>query len=82
MFLKSRRTQISIAIAALLLLGALLIVQIAGDIASSSPWYLKSTTTWVVVMSAACILFWRFWVRLNAHGLDPQARIFGNLPPE
>ncbi len=81
-FLKSRRTQISIAIAALLLLGTLLVVQIEGDIASAAPWYLKSTTSWVVVMSAACILFWRFWVRLIAEDLDPQARIFGNLPPE
>jgi APA family basic amino acid/polyamine antiporter len=81
-FLKSRRTQISIAIAALLLLGALLVVQIEGDIASTTPWYLKSTTSWVVVMSAACILFWRFWARLIAEDLDPQARIFGNLPPE
>jgi amino acid transporter len=81
-FLKSRRTQIAIAIAALLLLGSLLVVQIEGDIRSTAPWYLKSTTSWVVVMSAACILFWRFWVRLIAKDLDPQARIFGNLPPE
>lgn len=81
-FLKSRRTQISIAMAALLLLGALLVVQIEGDIASAAPWYLKSTTSWVVVMSAACLLFWRFWARLMAKDLDPQARIFGNLPPE
>ena len=81
-FLSSRRTQISTAIAALLLLGALLTVQIAGDISSPVPWYLKSTTSWVVVMSAACILFWRFWARLSAKGLDPRAQIFGNLPPE
>jgi APA family basic amino acid/polyamine antiporter len=81
-FLKSRRTQIAIAIAALLLLGSLLVVQIEGDIRSTAPWYLKSTTSWVVVMSAACILFWRFWVRLIAKDLNPQARIFGNLPPE
>lgn len=81
-FLKSRCSQVSTAIAALLLLGALLIVQIAGDVSSSAPWYLKSTTSWVVVMSVACALFWRFWTRLSAHGLDPRAQIFGSLPPE
>lgn len=81
-FLKSRRPQISTAIAALLLLGTLLVVQIVGDISSPAPWYLKSTTSWVVVMSAACILFWRFWARLSARGLDPRAQIFDNLPPE
>lgn len=81
-FLESRKAQVSIALAAILLLGALLIVQIAGDISSSAPWYLKSTTSWIVVMSAACILFWRFWTRLAGKELDPRAQVFGDLPPE
>jgi basic amino acid/polyamine antiporter, APA family len=81
-FLESRKAQVSIAIAAILLLGALLIVQIASDVSSTAPWYLKSTTSWVVVMSAACILFWRFWTRLTGKELDQRAQIFRDLPPE
>jgi APA family basic amino acid/polyamine antiporter len=81
-FLKSRKAQVSIAIVAILLLGALLIVQVASDVSSTAPWYLKSTTSWIVVMSAACILFWRFWTRLTGKELDPRAQIFGDLPPE
>jgi amino acid transporter len=81
-FLESRKSQVSIAAAAILLLGALLVVQVAGDVSSSSRWYLKSTTSWIVAMSAACILFWRFWRRLTMRGLDPRAQIFGELPPE
>lgn len=81
-FLESRKSQVSIAAAAILLLGALLIVQIAEDVSSPSRWYLKSTTSWIVVMSAACILFWRFWRRLTMKDLDPRAQIFGDLPPE
>ena len=81
-FLESRKSQVSIAAAAILLLGALLVVQVAGDVSSSSHWYLKSTTSWIVAMSAACILFWRFWRRLTMRGLDPRAQIFGELPPE
>jgi amino acid transporter len=81
-YLKPRTAQISIAIAAILLMGALLIVQIAGDVSSTAPWYLKSTMSWIVVMSAACILFWRFWTRLRRKQLNPRAQIFGDLPAE
>ncbi len=81
-FLKSRRLQVLIAGGALLLLGSLLIVEVAGDLASVTPWYLKSTSSWAAVMVAACVLFWRFWGKLKARGLDPRAQIFGTLPPE
>jgi len=81
-FLESRRSQIAVAVAAILLLGALLVVQVMGDVSSASPWYLKSTTSWIVAMSVACILFWKSWSRLTMKGLDPKAQIFGELPPE
>ena len=81
-FLKSRRLQVSTACGALLLLGSLLIVEVAGDFVSAAPWYLKSTTSWVVFMVAACVLFWRFWGKLSAGGLDRRRQIFGRLPPE
>jgi amino acid transporter len=81
-FLRSRRAQVLTACGALLLLGSLLIVEILGDLSSAVPWYLKSTTSWVVVMGAACVLFWWFWARLGAIGLDRRTQIFGSLPPE
>jgi APA family basic amino acid/polyamine antiporter len=81
-FLKSRAVQVSIACGAILLLGFLLIVEVAGDLSSPAPWYLKSTSSWVAVMLAACLLFWRFWTKLSARGLDPRTQIFGRLPPE
>lgn len=81
-FLESRKTQVSTAVAAILLLGALLVVQVVGDVSSTSAWYLKSTTSWMAAMSVACILFWNFWRRLTMKGLDPKAQIFGELPPE
>ncbi len=81
-FLKSRWLQVATACGALLLLGFLLIVEVAGDLSSEAPWYLKSTTSWVVIMVAACVIFWRFWAGLRVRGLDPRTQIFGSLPPE
>lgn len=81
-FLRSRVAQVCISVAAILFLGALLAVQIAGDVSSSAPWYFKSTTTWLVIMSGACILFSRFWASLRRKGVDPRQQIFGELPPE
>jgi len=81
-FLTSRNAQVAVASAALLLLGVLLIVEIAEDVSSTVHWYLKSTASWVLVMSAACVVFWRFWTKSIAKGLDPRAQIFGELPPE
>ena len=81
-FLKSRTLQVSVAGGALLLLGSLLLVEVIEDVFSATKWYLKSTTSWIVVMIMACILFWRFWVRVSGQGLDPETQIFGRLPSE
>lgn len=81
-FMKSRKAQVSIAILAILVLGALLVVQVASDLSSTAPWYLKATTSWIAVMSVACILFWKSWTTLINRRLDPRAQIFGGLPPE
>lgn len=80
-FLRSRTAQLAVALAAIVLLGGLLVVEVAGDLASTAPWYLKSTTSWLAVMGSACILFWRFWARLRRKGLDPRLA-FGELPSE
>jgi APA family basic amino acid/polyamine antiporter len=81
-FMKSRSVQVWIASAALVLLGFLLVIEIAGDLSSSTPWYLKSTTGWSVVMLAGCLFFWRFWTKLTTGRADPTSEIFGQLPPE
>lgn len=81
-FLRGRKAQVALAVATVSLLSGLLLVEVIGDLRSSSSWYLKSTTSWLVVMSGACILFRRFWVRLRQRRLDPKAVIFGELPSE
>jgi len=81
-FLRSRGLQVVVAYATILMLAALLVVEVTGDLYSQTPWYLKSTTSWVVVMCGACGLFWRFWTRLSRTGVDPGAAIFRELPLE
>ncbi len=81
-FLRGRTQQITVAAAAILLLGGLLLVEVIGDLRSPARWYLKSTTSWVVVMLSACVLFWRFWLGLRKRGLDPNTAIFDRLPSE
>jgi len=81
-FLRSRSAQLLVAIAAILLLGGLVVIEVAEDLVSAAPWYLKSTTSWLVVMAGACMLFWKFWTRLRKEGLDPNTDVFKKLPVE
>jgi len=81
-FFRGRTQQITVAAAAILLLGGLLLVEVIGDLRSPARWYLKSTTSWAVVMLGACVLFWRFWLELRKRGLDPNTAIFDRLPSE
>lgn len=78
----SRRSQLWIAWSALVMLGALLVLQIAGDVTSATPWYLKSTTSWCLVMLAGTLVFARAWRRLVGQGIDPRIAIFSELPAE
>ena len=81
-FLRERSLQVAVAAGTITLLVALLLVEVIGDLRSPSRWYLKSSTSWTIVMFSACLLFWRFWGRLRQRGLDPKAAIFGELPSE
>jgi hypothetical protein len=81
-FLRSRRTQVGVAIASLLLLGGLLLVQVVLDLRSDAPWYLKSTTSWTVTMALGAIIFARSWRALRQEGIDPARDIFRQLPAE
>jgi amino acid transporter len=81
-FLNSRLAQVSVALAGIILLGSLVVVQIAGDVLSATAWYLKSTTNWVMVMVLGCVIYWRFWRRLRTRGINSRMQIFRELPPE
>jgi amino acid transporter len=81
-FLASRRVQVAVAVGALVTLGALLVVQVIGDVTSAAPWYFKSTTSWSIAMVAAGAIFARRWRRLIAEGVNPRTTIFGELPAE
>jgi APA family basic amino acid/polyamine antiporter len=79
-FLASRAPQVAVATACLALLGALLVVQVAMDLRSEAPWYLKSTTSWTVIMALGALIFRRRWKALRREGLDPAREIFQQLP--
>lgn len=81
-FVRARGAQIAIGGGAALLLVSLLVIQVVGDLTSATAWYGKSSTTFAVSMLGAALLFERFQRRLRAEGLDPDATIFGDLPPE
>jgi APA family basic amino acid/polyamine antiporter len=81
-FLRSRGTQVAIAVVATVLLAVLLMIKVVSDLQSSTPWYLKSTFIWVVVMIASAAVFRWFWVGLERQGIDPRRDIFSRLPEE
>jgi basic amino acid/polyamine antiporter, APA family len=81
-FLRSRATQVGVAVAAGVLLATLLVIQLAGDLTSATPWYLRSTTIWIAVMAGASLVFVRSWRRLRDEGVDPRRDIFNALPEE
>ena len=80
-FLASRGAQIAVGGIAALSLGALLVIQLVGDLRAATPWYFKSTTTWIMVMAVAAAVFGRSWRTLKDRGVDPRA-IFSRLPDE
>jgi amino acid transporter len=81
-FLRSRGTQVAIAVVATSLLTVLLLIKVVADLGSNSPWYFKSTFIWAVVMIAGGVVFRRFWAGLERQGIDPRRSIFSQLPEE
>lgn len=81
-FLRSRPTQVTVAAACLVLLGALVLVQVTQDLRSAAPWYMKSTTSWTATMTLGAVVFWRSWRALRRRGIDPARDIFSALPAE
>jgi len=80
--LRSRRLQIPVAVAGIMLLGTFLVVHLWKDMtADVSAWYLHSTPLWVLVMAlATCIYVWELR-KLKRDGVDTAA-LFQTLPPE
>ena len=80
--LRSRRLQIPVAVAGIMLLGTFLVVHLWKDMtADVSAWYLHSPPLWVVVMAlATCIYVWELR-KLKRDGVDTVA-LFQTLPPE
>ena len=80
--LRSRRLQIPVAVAGIMLLGTFLVVHLWKDMtADVSAWYLHSTPLWVVVMAlATCIYVWELR-KMKRDGVDTVA-LFQTLPPE
>ena len=80
--LRSRAAQRVIGVAGIVLLGALLVVHTARDLApTGAPWYVRSTPLWLVVMAVGSAVYWRELRGLRRRGVNVQA-LFAALPPE
>lgn len=79
---KSRKIQLFVSIAGTFILSGFLIIHIAKDLNSTvSEWYFHSTPIWLIVMSLASLLFWYYWSKLKASGVDTRI-LFSKLPQE
>jgi amino acid transporter len=79
---RQRGTQVAIAVAGILLLGAFLIVHVWKDVSTPQPaWYFHSTPVWIGVMALASAIYARELGKLRRRGVDVAAR-FSSLPPE
>lgn len=78
---KSRKTQVIIAVAGGVLLASLLVVHIVKDINSNvAAWYFHSTFIWAGVMIVASMIYFREKAKLKKQGVDVAER-FSQLPP-
>lgn len=80
--LRARWAQVAVAVAALLGLGALLVVHSWRDLTATVPgWYARSTLVWLVVMVIGTVIYLRETRALAARGGDLRA-ITSVLPAE
>jgi amino acid transporter len=81
-FLRSRGSQLLVGLLGCFTLLGLLYVHLVKDLRSDvGAWYLHSTWLWLLVMSAASLLFFLYWSKLRRSGADLQ-QMFSQLPPE
>jgi APA family basic amino acid/polyamine antiporter len=80
--LPNARLRVPLAVFAVVVIGCFLVVHTIKDLTSpAAAWYFRSTWLWAAVMAAGSIIYWREVSRLEAAGVDLQAR-FAALPPE
>ncbi|MDA1102345.1 MAG: APC family permease [Gemmatimonadetes bacterium] len=80
--LSSRRLQLPVAAAGVLLLGLFLVVHVWKDLnADVGAWYFHSTPLWIGVMVLASVIYAWEVSKLRRAGVDVDA-IFATLPPE
>ena len=80
--LPSRRQQVPVAVAGIVVLALFLAVHTWKDLTGpAAAWYFRSTPVWAVVMALGTIVYLRETRALAARGVDLAAR-FATLPPE
>jgi len=79
---RSRRAQVAVSVAGIVLLGVLLAVHTLKDLtAPVSAWYFRSTPVWLLVMGLGSAVYTREVKALRRCGVNVEA-IFATLPPE
>ena len=79
---RSRRLQVPLAVAGIVLLGTFLVVHVWKDVRTDvAAWYFHSTPLWVGVMTVATVIYVREVRALRRTGVDTRA-LFETLPPE
>ena len=80
--LRSAAVRVPVAVAAVLSIGGLLVVQVLKDLnARVDAWYFHSTLLWLIVLGVASLIHLRERRALERRGVD-VARRFAVLPPE
>jgi amino acid transporter len=80
-FMRNPALRRVLAVAAVLFLGAFLVIHVSKDLqADVSAWYFHSTWVWLLVMLLATVIYAREYAKLRRAGVDTQAR-FTTLPP-
>jgi hypothetical protein len=79
--LRDARLRRTLAVLAVLFLGAFLAIHVTRDLqADVTAWYFHSTWVWLLVMLLATAIYAREYAKLRRAGVDTQAR-FASLPP-
>jgi APA family basic amino acid/polyamine antiporter len=81
-FGRNRTVQVVVGVGGAIVLAAFLVIHILKDLAAEVPgWYFHSTFIWIVVMTAASLVFLGEWRGLKRRGVDVGER-FSSLPPQ
>lgn len=76
----NRAWQVPLAGTGGVVIAAFLTMHVWRDLAATTPWYFRSTYLWLVMLSAASLIYWRERRALVRRGVDVR-KIFAQLPP-